>query len=397
MVDAFHCTMPHLKNQKGPKSLLLSGANILPLSHSSMVVDDQKNLWILHGFNAEQDTNLDDVYCVKIFDNEDNKTQKVVLCPGQSRIQYLIDEHKEKVLDYEFRQRGDLPEPTSGHKCFMIDSENILFIGGHVLIDNVTEPGKSEQMPKHCIYTFNTKTFFWSKIMIEEDFSSLMSRSNFGACQKEDFIWICGGVKWRDDEMLFLPINELVCFDTKTLVIRKYDLGGFDDIVKIQNFSLSERPKTKELYIHGGDLESENKNTANGYNKNSIIFKIDLGDFTLTPLDDLPNYQSKVAVSGSTAMWFSKDICILLGGSEPELGAGGRNVLLYTNQTADIQPCDAEKCIVNDLDKNAKNQMIHCDRCQKEYHFCCDPKLAKVNKTPKNYLCPRCSQSKKRK
>ena len=181
------------------------------------------------------------------------------------------------------------------------------------------------------------------------------------------------------------------------MVIRKYDLSGLNDVVRIQNFSLTERPSLQELYIHGGDLESENANTANGHGKNSSIFMIDLKEFILSKLDVPPNDQLKVAVSGNTTIWFSKDICILLGGSEPELGSGGRNILLYTNKTADIQPCDAVVCHVNDLDKNAKNQMIHCERCQKEYHFCCDPKLAMVKRTPRNYLCPECSPSKKRK
>ena len=168
--------MPHLKNQKGPKRLLLSGANILPLSNSSIVANNERDLWILHGFNAEQDRNMDDVYCVKNLGRVKcahvpkctECTQKVVLCPGQSRIQYLIGEHRETVLNYEYRQRGDLPEPTSGHKCFMISSENILFIGGHLLIDNITEPGKSMQMPKHSTYNFNTSTLSWSQILIED-------------------------------------------------------------------------------------------------------------------------------------------------------------------------------------------------------------------------------------
>ena len=173
--------MPHLKNQKGPKRLLLSGANILPLSNSSIVVNDQKDFWILHGFNAEQDQNMDDVYCVKNLGKDKcghvpkctQCTQKVVLCPGQSRIQYLIDEHRETVWNYDYRQKGDLPQPTSGHKCFMIGSDNILFIGGHVLIDNVTEPGKSMQMPTHSIYNFNTSTLCWSKIIMEDSRYSL--------------------------------------------------------------------------------------------------------------------------------------------------------------------------------------------------------------------------------
>ena len=68
------------------------------------------------------------------------------------------------------------------------------------------------------------------------------------------------------------------------MVIRKYDLGGLNDIVRIQNFSLTGRPSLQELYIHGGDLQSENENTANGHGKNSFIFMIDLGNFMLSKL-----------------------------------------------------------------------------------------------------------------
>ena len=57
--------------------------------------------------------------------------------------------------------------------------------------------------------------------------------------------------------------------------VREILLMGVDRQIKIQNFALTARPNSSELYVFGGDLPHKNAQTANQLEKNKSVFKID--------------------------------------------------------------------------------------------------------------------------
>ena len=284
-VVGYHSTEPHLKQQKTPKKYLMHGSKLVQLSGSSMVKHNN-TVYIFHGFNCEQDSNVDDVYIVKyLIDQNQEQNPEVILCPGRTKMQYVIGEEKIEIQNYEYTQKGDIPGARSGHQCFMVHGQ-VLLVGGHLLVEQKLAPGKEMSMDDHPIYTFDPDTREWKTVNLRPNNSliHLLNRSNFGAVQKDDEIWITGGVIYEDGQMRTLPINQLICLDTSqsdAIKVKVIQLRGVEEQINIQNFALTLRPNSTELYLFGGDLENTNPLTSNQLEKNKDIFKIDIANQTL--------------------------------------------------------------------------------------------------------------------
>ena len=141
-------------------------------------------------------------------------------------------------------------------------------------------------MDDHPVYTFDPDTREWKTVNLRPNNSliHLLNRSNFGAVQKDDEIWITGGVIYEDGQMRTLPINQLICLDTSqsdAIKVKVIQLRGVEEQINIQNFALTLRPNSTELYLFGGDLENTNPLTSNQQEKNKDIFKIDIADQSL--------------------------------------------------------------------------------------------------------------------
>ena len=241
---------------------------------------------IFHGFNCEQDRNVDDVYIVKyLIDHNQEQNPEVILCPGRTKMQYVIGEEKIKIENYEYTQKGDIPGARSGHQCFVVQGQ-VLLVGGHLLVEQKLAPGKEMSMDDHPVYTFDPDTREWKTVNLRPNNSliHLLNRSNFGAVQKDDEIWITGGVIYEDGQMRTLPINQLICMDTSqsdAINVKVIQLRGVEEQINIQNFALTLRPNSTELYLFGGDLENTNPLTSNQLEKNKDILKIDIEDQSL--------------------------------------------------------------------------------------------------------------------
>ena len=192
-VVAYHSTEPHLKQQKTPKKYLMHGSKLEQLSGSAMV-KFKDNVFIFGGFNSDIDSNVDDIYILKnlVIQNAE-QTLEVILCPGKLKIEQVIGEQRQKLMEYPYTQTGDVPGARSGHQCFVVGDE-ILLIGGHLLEEQKLCPGKEMRMPDHPVYSFNPETIQWKVLSIRENNNlfHLLNRSNFGAVQIEDKIWITG-------------------------------------------------------------------------------------------------------------------------------------------------------------------------------------------------------------
>ena len=399
-VAGYHSTEPHLKQQKGPKKYLMEGSKLVQLAGSSMV-KYQNNLVIFHGFSSEQDENVDDIYIVKNLINE-NETQRpeVILCPGKSKMNYVIGDQQRKISDYSYRQRGDIPGARSGHHCFVVNGE-VLLIGGHLLVEQQLDPGKVMSMEDHPVYSFNPDTVEWKTVNLRPNNTllHLLNRSNFGAVQRGNEIWITGGVLFDRGEMRTLPINQLICLNTSDMKVTVIQLRGLEEQINIQNFSLTARPDTSELYIFGGDLQNKNPQTSNGLEKNKSVFKVDIAQETLYKISLPANEEKLIGISGNSAAWFNDRIAVIFGGSEPEAPNGGRRILLYTNITdvPDNLCAAAENCKILENLQQSHTRTIACDKCKAEYHWCCSS-VSHLRRMPKNYSCVNCvSKSKKKK
>jgi hypothetical protein len=101
----------------------------------------------------------------------------------------------------------------------------------------------------------------------------------------------------------------------------------------------------------------------------------------------------KMRVFGATSVWLIEDDTLLLiGGSTPPLGYGGRSIFMYSRRKNDIDFCDLgeQSCLVNE-DHDGDNRLIVCDKCESDIHFYCDPKMRKKTRVPEQYICPRCT------
>ena len=209
---------------------------------------------------------------------------------------------------------------------------------------------------------------------------------------------ITGGVLYEGGEIRHLSINELICFDTNLMEVREISLMGVDSQIKIQNFALTARPNSSELYVFGGDLPDKNAQTANQLEKNKSVFKIDtvmesVGKLVL-PADE----EKLIGISGNTAEWFNENIAVIFGGSEPEVPNGGRKILLYTNITdvpTDNLCAAGANCKILENLQQTHTRTIFCDKCKSEYHWCCTT-VSHLRRLPRTYTCVNCV-SKRRK
>ena len=107
------------------------------------------------------------------------------------------------------------------------------------------------------------------------------------------------------------------------------------------------------------------------------IFKID------KPSNEI---NQKTLISSANSIWFGDSCLLIVGGSLPPLGNGGRCIFMYTNNNIEVAKCDADICVANE-----GGRMVGCDKCDAWLHICCDASIKGKKKLPEKYFCPQCS------
>ena len=146
-----------------------------------------------------------------------------------------------------------------------------------------------------------------------------------------------------------------------------------------------------KLYLFGG-LQEDPKNEPKGelIIANPVTSTIE----RITPPEFL---NEKTKVFGLSSVWLEDDTLLLLGGSTPPLGYGGRSLLLYSSKKNDLGPCDLNPKCLMPVDFKGNTKLIICDFCESDIHFYCDPKLRGKNVFKNEfYKCPMCSKKRKR-
>ena len=102
--------------------------------------------------------------------------------------------------------------------------------------------------------------------------------------------------------------------------------------------------------------------------------------------------QFKMKVDSATSHWFDEETLILLGGSEPPLGNGGRSIIVYSSNPIVSSVCALENCLMED-NQNIEGREIECEECGQYIHQYCDPKVRKLDAKAiekMSYKCPMC-------
>ena len=63
--------------------------------------------------------------------------------------------------------------------------------------------------PENNVSIFNITSLVWTTVKLQDEEEKILSRSNFGFCQKDQFVYITGGVRKFNDEFQSLPIDSL--------------------------------------------------------------------------------------------------------------------------------------------------------------------------------------------
>jgi len=317
-------------------------------------------------FKLENINELDSVECT--------------LVPGLQTKQHI----KESLEEFDI-QEGEFPEARAGHKMFTYEND-LVVVGGYT-----SKEEKHRKVPANCeqnILKYETKSSKWSTFEVIGD-KTLVERHDFGATSvSETEIYFCGGATYSPGFSV-LSIDKLV----------KLTLGEKEATITIIQLDMPPQPlhsftmsnNQGKMYIFGGLTEAL-KEEPNG----ELIVANPITS-TVERIPPPEHLSQKTNVFGSSSMWLEDESLLLLGGSTPPLGYGGRSVFLYSSKKNDLGPCQLVPKCVMPADFKGDTKMIICDFCETDIHFYCDPKLrGKICFKDQYYKCPMCSKKRKR-
>ena len=128
------------------------------------------------------------------------------------------------------------------------------------------------------------------------------------------------------------------------------------------------------------------------FENNSDLMIMDLASGSLKTDVTPAIMKRKMAVSGATSVWVDNETLMLIGGTEPPLGEGGRSIFVYTSKEITMNECLAAEFCLWEGDRNMDGTMVICDECDLSIHKYCDKRIRNLRKLPEKYFCPKCTK-----
>lgn len=298
------------------------------------------------------------------------------------------------------KQNGELPGARMGHKVFAI-KEKLLLVGGNTVEECEDDWGYKTIQSKDNLYLLNSTDDTWAKFNLPETSNKALQRANFGSCKNpnEETFYFCGGIRIEGETARYLSV-----FDIVTLNLQQNSSGYYPIITTLtvnSPFALELASPTiswnsGKLYLHGGNTGKLLPKIEGEFECNGQLIVMNIATASQKSIQPPKDVAEKMKVHGASSCWFGKETLMLVGGSEPPLGHGGRSIIAYTSENLVMNGCALDECLVvadNDLD----GLMIECSSCEKWIHKYCDRKMRNLTKIPRIYKCPKCLEEEKSK
>ena len=252
---------------------------------------------------------------------------------------------------------------------------------------------RSIQSLRQNLFAFSTQDNTWHTVMVTGN-EELLKRSCFSSVfdKLNRRIILCGGNVYTNQNIVKkLSVFSLCMVNVANDDVAQATVTTFEVCSTLptidQNLSSATMAMNgSELYVFGGNKAVDCDEMPD---PNSKIHILDVIKGTSRFLDPPEYIAEKVKVSGGSSFWIGDHTWIIIGGTTPPLGFGGRSIFTYSCLTVKIENCDAETCKI-DPNFQGDTCLVLCDFCEKEIHKHCDSLISRRKKLPDKYKCPVC-------